>query len=91
MEKKVWYIPPKREQKQKTAGIYCRVSSNKRDQLNSLTAQISALVKTVSDAQWSLEEVFIDIASPADGTLRIVRSSSGCSMIVDKRRSISFW
>ena len=63
MEKKVWYIPPKREQKQKTAGIYCRVSSNKRDQLNSLTAQISALVKTVSDAQWSLEEVFIDIAS----------------------------
>lgn len=66
MERKVWYIPPKHEQKQKTAGIYCRVSSNKRDQLDSLTAQISALVKAVSDAQWNLEEAYIDIAS-ADG------------------------
>jgi predicted site-specific integrase-resolvase len=48
MEKKVNYIPAVRSFRQKKVGIYCRVSTNDTEQLNSLTNQISALTRLVS-------------------------------------------
>jgi DNA invertase Pin-like site-specific DNA recombinase len=45
-------------------GIYCRVSSGEKNQLNSLAAQISGLTRAVANVeQWKLTDTFIDIAS----------------------------
>jgi predicted site-specific integrase-resolvase len=49
MEKNVNYIPAVRSLREKKVGIYCRVSSNDMEQLNSLTNQISALTRLVSN------------------------------------------
>ena len=43
-EKTITYIPPKPQVREKRVGIYCRVSTNSTEQLNSLTAQISAMM-----------------------------------------------
>lgn len=44
--------------------VYCRVSSNEKNQLNSLAAQISALTRAVANVeQWKLSDTFIDVAS----------------------------
>ncbi len=57
----------KKEFSQESVGIYCRISSDKKDQLNSLTSQISALIKCVNEIpQWNLRAAFIDIASFAE-------------------------
>lgn len=62
MSPKVWYIPSKRTEPGKNVGIYCRVSSGEKNQLYSLSAQISALTKAVANVdQWKLTDVFIDI------------------------------
>ena len=45
MSPKVWYIPSKRTEPGKNVGIYCRVSSGEKNQLYSLSAQVSALTK----------------------------------------------
>lgn len=64
MEKKVNYIPAVRSFRQKKVGIYCRVSTNDTEQLNSLTNQISALTRLVSTVdEWKLVDCYIDIAS----------------------------
>lgn len=64
MEKKVNYIPSIRSFRQKKVGIYCRVSTNDTEQLNSLTNQISALTRLVSTVdEWKLVDCYIDIAS----------------------------
>ncbi len=64
MESKVWYIPAKNDRLDKNVGIYCRVSTNEREQLNSLSAQVSALTRAISNVeQWKLSDTFIDIAS----------------------------
>ena len=64
MEKRVDYIPAIRKYRQKKVGIYCRVSTNDTEQLNSLTNQISALVRLVSNIpEWYLVDCYIDIAS----------------------------
>lgn len=64
MSPQVWYIPSKRTEPGKNVGIYCRVSSGEKNQLYSLSAQISALTKAVANVdQWKLTDVFIDIAS----------------------------
>lgn len=64
MEKKVNYIPAVRSLRQKKVGIYCRVSTNDTEQLNSLTNQISALTRLVSTVdEWKLVDCYIDIAS----------------------------
>ena len=64
MSPKVWYIPAKRVEPGKNVGIYCRVSSGEKNQLYSLSAQISALTRAVANVdQWKLTDVFIDIAS----------------------------
>lgn len=64
MEKKVNYIPAVRSFRQKKVGIYCRVSTNDTEQLNSLTNQISALTRLVSIVdEWKLVDCYVDIAS----------------------------
>jgi site-specific DNA recombinase len=64
MDSKIWYIPAINYSFEKKVGIYCRVSTNKKDQLYSLAAQISALTRAVANvSQWRLADVFIDIAS----------------------------
>ena len=64
MDLKIWYIPAKNDRLEKNVGIYCRVSTRDRDQLNSLSAQISALTRAISHvSQWKLSDTFIDIAS----------------------------
>lgn len=52
-------------------GIYCRVSTNSMEQLQSLTAQASHLTKlTASMPQWLLADIYIDIASSKSGSSR---------------------
>lgn len=64
MDSKIWYIPAKNDRLEKNVGIYCRVSTSERDQLNSLSAQISALTRAISHvSQWKLSDTFVDIAS----------------------------
>ena len=55
MDKKINYIPAAPSFRQKKVGIYCRVSTNDTEQLNSLTNQISALTRMVSTVnEWKL-------------------------------------
>lgn len=64
MSQKVWYIPSKRTESVMNVGIYCRVSTGEKNQLNSLAAQIAALTRAVANVeQWKLTDTFIDIAS----------------------------
>lgn len=68
---KVHFIPPRLPKREKRVGIYCRVSSNSAEQLNSLTAQVSALTKMVAAVpQWLLVDIYIDIASSKTGSSR---------------------
>lgn len=67
---KVYFIPPipKRE---KRVGIYCRVSTNSMEQLQSLTAQVSHLTRlTATVPQWLLLDVYMDIATSKTGSSR---------------------
>ena len=68
---KVHYIlanPPKRE---KRVGIYCRVSTNSMEQLQSLTAQVSHLIRLIATVpQWLLSDVYMDIATSKTGSSR---------------------
>lgn len=62
--RRVHFIPPKPVKRERRVGIYCRVSSNSMEQLNSLTAQVSALTRlTASTPNWLLVDVYMDIAS----------------------------
>ena len=71
MTKRIIYIPPTKPLEIQKVGIYCRVSSNKRSQLESLAAQVSALTNAVAKvSKWKLEDTFIDIASGSAGTKR---------------------
>lgn len=64
MEKRVNYIPVVRSKVEKKVGVYCRVSTNDMKQLNSLTAQISGLIRLVATVDtWRLVDVYIVIAS----------------------------
>lgn len=55
----------------KNAAIYCRVSSGKARQLNSLTAQISALTRMVYYIpSCRLKDIYVDIASGKNATWR---------------------
>ena len=67
---KIHFIPtiPKQE---KRVGIYCRVSTNSAEQLQSLTAQVSHLTKlTAAMPQWLLADVYIDITTSKTGSSR---------------------
>lgn len=72
MEKKVNHILAARSLRQKKVGIYCRVSTNDMEQLNSLTNQISALTRLVSTVdEWKLMDCYVDIASAKKKSLRV--------------------
>lgn len=67
---KIHFIPPipKRE---KHVGIYCRVSTNSLEQLQSLTAQASHLTRlTAAMPQWVLTDIYMDIATSKTGLSR---------------------
>ena len=69
--RRVHFIPPRPVQREKRVGIYCRVSSNSVEQLNSLTNQVSALTRlTAATPDWLLVDTYIDIASEKTGSKR---------------------
>lgn len=64
---KIYFIPlvPQRE---KRVGIYCHVSTNSMEQLQSLTAQVSHLTRLIATvSQWLLSDVYMDIATSKTG------------------------
>ena len=68
---KVQFIPARLPKSEIRVAIYSRVSSNSMDQLNSLTAQISALTRIVASVpKWLLVDIYIDIASSKTGSSR---------------------
>lgn len=71
MERTVTLIPARRDRNEKNVGIYCRVSSSSKEQLDSLAEQIAALTRQVSTvSQWRLRDTFIDIGSAKGDTPR---------------------
>ncbi len=68
---KVYYIPANPPKREKRVGIYCRVSTNSKEQLQSLTAQVSHLTRlTATVPQWLLSDVYMDIATSKTGSSR---------------------
>lgn len=60
----LYYIPARRQPKQKRVAIYARVSSNTKDQLRSLANQVSALTQKISLVEDRLLiDIYIDVAS----------------------------
>ncbi|MEG0502978.1 MAG: recombinase family protein, partial [Cellulosilyticaceae bacterium] len=52
-------IPPVRPKREQKVAIYCRVSTNSKEQLKSLAAQVSGLTRlTASTPQWLLVDVY---------------------------------
>lgn len=95
MDSKIWYIPAKNDRLEKSVAIYCRVSTNEKEQLYSLAAQISALTRAVANvSQWRLADVFIDIASakgevPRREFERLIRECEAHNISVVLTKSIS--
>lgn len=95
MEPKIWYIPARNDRLEKKVGIYCRVSTNEKEQLYSLAEQVSALTRAVSNvSQWRLADVFIDIASakgevPRREFERLIRECEAHNISVVLTKSIS--
>ena len=68
---KVHYIPATPPKREKRVGIYCRVSTNSMEQLQSLIAQVSHLTRlTATVPQWLLSDVYMDIAISKTGSSR---------------------
>ena len=68
---KVHYIPANPPKREKRVGIYCRVSTNSTEQLQSLIAQVSHLTRvTATVPQWLLSDVYMDIATSKTGSSR---------------------
>ncbi|MGI6731148.1 MAG: recombinase family protein [Anaerovoracaceae bacterium] len=95
MDSKIWYIAAKNDRLEKKVGIYCRVSTNEKEQLYSLAAQISALTRAVANvSQWRLADVFIDIASakgdvPRREFERLIKECEAHNISVVLTKSIS--
>ena len=69
--KKVHFIPHIPQKLDKRIGLYCRVSTNSSEQLQSLAAQVSHLTKiTAATPQWLLADVYIDISTSKTGSSR---------------------
>ena len=68
---KVHYIPANPPKREKRVGIYCRVSTNSMEQLQSLTVQVSHLTRLIAAVpQWLLSDVYMDIATSKTGSSR---------------------
>lgn len=95
MSPKVWYIPAKRTDPGMNVGIYCRVSTGEKNQLNSLAAQIAALTRAVANVeQWKLTDTFIDIGTakgeaPRREFERMIREAEAHHISVILTKSIS--
>jgi len=95
VEPKIWYIPARNDRLEKKVGVYCRVSTNEKEQLYSLAEQVSALTRAVSNvSQWRLADVFIDIASakgevPRREFERLIRECEAHNISVVLTKSIS--
>lgn len=71
VQPRVHIIPPKPQKREKRVGIYCRVSTNSAEQLQSLIAQVSHLTRiTAASSQWLLADVYMDIATSKAGSSR---------------------
>ncbi len=67
----VHYIPSNPPKREKRVGIYCRVSTNSTEQIQSLVAQVSHLTRlTATVPQWLLADVYMDIATSKTGSSR---------------------
>jgi DNA invertase Pin-like site-specific DNA recombinase len=66
-ERKITKIPPATTfPRLAKVGIYCRVSSNKYDQLRSIATQVSHLTRTVlRSPEWRFVDIYIDFESGA--------------------------
>ncbi len=95
MDSNIWYIPARNDRLDKNVGIYCRVSTNEKEQLYSLAAQISALTRAVANvSQWRLADVFIDFAStkgdvPRREFERLIKECEAHNISVVLTKSIS--
>ena len=70
-DKRVHFIPAAPPKREKKVGVYCRVSSNSVEQLNSLTAQVTHYTRlTAKTPTWLLADVYMDIASSKTGSNR---------------------
>lgn len=81
---KIHFIPPipKRE---KHVRIYCRVSTNSIEQLQSQTAQVSHLTRLITAMlQWIFADVYMDIATSKTG--RQGKSLIACLKIATQDR-----
>ena len=71
MAEDVTVIQKQRVIKDYAVGIYARVSTNHKDQMDSLSAQVSGLTRlAAAHRTWFVADVFIDMASAKIGTTR---------------------
>lgn len=64
-------IKPKRVVKDYAVGIYARVSTNRKEQLDSLAVQVSGLTRlAAAHMTWFVADVFLDVASAKVGSSR---------------------
>ena len=95
MTSKIYYIPATNDRLEKNVAIYCRVSTNEKEQLYSLSSQISALTRAVANVnQWRLADIFIDIGSakrsaPRREFERLLKECEAHNIFVVLTKSIS--
>ena len=71
LNKDVIVIHPQRVIKDYAVGIYARVSTNRKEQLDSLAVQVSGLTRlAASHMTWFVADIFLDVASAKVGSSR---------------------
>lgn len=71
LNKDVIVIHPQRVIKDYAVGIYARVSTNRKEQLDSLAVQVSGLTRLVAaHITWFVADIFLDVASSKVGSTR---------------------
>ena len=71
LNKDVIVIHPQRVIKDYAVGVYARVSTNRKEQLDSLSTQVSGLTRlAASHMTWFVADIFLDVASAKVGSSR---------------------
>lgn len=71
LNKDVIVIHPQRVIKDYVVGIYARVSTNRKEQLDSLAVKVSGLTRlAASHMTWFVADIFLDVASAKVGSSR---------------------
>ena len=71
LNKDVIVIHPQRVIKDYAVGVYARVSTNRKKQLDSLAVQVSGLTRlAASHMTWFVADIFLDVASAKVGSSR---------------------